>query len=432
MPIIGVDDANCSQQRVAVRSKVGIMSAFMRRRGMRFTLGAMTVGVVAFYIRLFWETRHGLVRRQTSADQVPDLHDAEAWPHISIIVPARNERRNIRRCVMSLLGQAYPNFDVIVVDDGSTDGTADILAEMQRGPGGQRLTTIGAGSLPQGWVGKPHAMAIGASVAKGEWLLFTDADTSHRPGALAFAVNQGLRRDADIVSLLTRQEIVDPANHIIMPIVVMGIASQYPASQVGDPSRATAIANGQFLLMRRTTYDAVGGYDSPELRASVVDDRDMAAAVKRRGGTIALLDGRDQVSVCMYRSFSEAWNGWSKNAYAGSRGGMPFFLLMTLALPLGTVLPFVIWLVGLVSRQRALLLAGSIQVATIMAYRWLLDEEMEQPRGWGWTHPIGGGIMTALLWNAIRRRLLGHGVEWSGRTYEAEQVHFDAPTPVQR
>ncbi len=391
------------------------MSSSSSRRKGNGLLWALTAGVAGFYLTQLWQIRRGMfIARHPQREAVIE----EPLPHVSIVVPARNERRNIRRCVISLLAQDYPDFDVIVVDDGSTDGTADILAELQHGPGGQRLSVVRAGKLPRGWAGKPHAMAIGASLARGEWLLFTDADTMHHRGALAWAMREGLRRDADLVSLLSRMEMVDPANHIIMPIVMMGISAQYAPDQIADPRSPIALANGQYILISRAMYDQVGGYSGPHLRGSLVDDRDMAAEVKRHGGVLALLDGRDHVDVCMYRSLGEAWKGWSKNAYTGSRGGLPAFVVMTLGLPVITVLPFVLWLTGICARRAVLALAGTIQIASIFAYRASVDHHLRHSRLWGFTHPIGGAIFTALLGNALRRKLTRRGVTWSGRSYD--------------
>lgn len=402
------------------------MIARLRRQGLAAFLWTCTLGIVAFYLRLIWEL--ALAARQLRRGANASLTLGAPQPHVTIIVPARNEARNIRRCVASLLGQSYPHFDVIVVDDGSTDATPTILRALRQGPGGERLRVVRAGDLPAGWVGKPHAMAVGAELATGKWLLFTDADTLHRPDALAWAMREAARRGADLLSALTQMEFADTSSHFIMPTVVMGITAQYPPAQVANPQRATAIANGQFLLISRAMYDQVGGYGGTALRDSVVDDRDMAAAVKRAHGRVVLLDGRDHVSVCMYRSFGEAWRGWSKNAYTGSRGGPLLFALMALALPFGTIFPFVLAAVGLISRRKQLALAGGTQVAAIMAYRWLTDRQLRHSRWWGWGHPVGGAIFTGLLWQVAWRQLTGRGVEWSGRRYQVRQAGFQKPT----
>lgn len=404
------------------------MAARPWRRLFTAFLWLSTLGTVGFYLRMIWVTMRGLfISTRNDTHHIPLTSDT---PPVTIIVPARNEERNIRRCVASLLGQTYSNYDVIVVDDGSTDATGRILSELQHGPGGEKLSVIHVDHLPSGWAGKPHALATGIAAARGEWVLFTDADTMHRPGALAFAIQEAQRHRADLVSLLTQQEFADVSGHIIMPVVMMGISAQYPPTQVANPENEAAIANGQFLLIRRAAYDAVGGYDSPAMRQSVVDDRDLAAAVKRSGGRVVLLDGRDHVSVLMYRSLPEAWRGWSKNAYAGSRGGPVLFALFALSLPFGTIVPFILALVGIFSRRRAIALAGIAQTASILAYRWLVDGQLHHSRLWGWTHPAGGAIMTGLLWRVAWRQLTGRGVEWSGRTYQVEQgvpeIHLQA------
>ncbi len=403
------------------------MLACLRRHRTNALLGGLTAGVVLFYIRQIWETWQGLrVARRQSNEALANKPAHSKTPHVTIVLPARNEARNIRRCVVSLLAQSYANVDIIVVDDGSTDATPQILAELQQQY--PRLIVVQSEDLPPGWAGKPHALATGAAYAsryfgdeEESWLLFTDADTMHRPGALAWAVGEGERFHADLLSVLTQQEYADRWNHIILPVVFMGITAQYPPARVANPRRHLAIANGQYLLIRRTVYDRIGGFASPALRGTVLDDRDLAAIVKASGGTVTLLDGRDMVSVCMYRSLAEAWRGWGKNAYAGSRGGPLFFALMALGLPIGTVLPYVLTLIGLVSRKRALLLAGSAQVAAIMAYRWQLDRQLGHARLWGWTHPVGSAVLTALLGRVAWRQATRRGVEWSGRTYLVRQ-----------
>jgi chlorobactene glucosyltransferase len=199
----------------------------MARRLWRLFLWMSTLGIIGFYGRQIWEMWLG-VRRVQGVQSSAAITLATTQPHVTIIVPARNEARNIRRCVASLLGQAYPHYDVVVVDDGSTDATSAILAEMQRGTSGARLHVVSAGALPSGWAGKPHAMSVGAAHARGEWLLFTDADTLHRPDALTWAMREATARHADLFSLVSQMEYPDASSHIVLPVVVMGITAQYP------------------------------------------------------------------------------------------------------------------------------------------------------------------------------------------------------------
>jgi chlorobactene glucosyltransferase len=348
-----------------------------------------------------------------------DVPSPDTWPLVSIIVPARNEERNIRDCVESLLAQDFPCIEVLVVDDGSTDTTPAILRELSgTHPAADRLRVLRVESLPPGWVGKPHAMHTGATAARGEWLLFTDADTRHAPGALRAAVRHALARGDDLLSLGTQQDVPDVWGRVVMPFAYMGIALQYPVRLVNDPRSPVAIANGQYLLIRRAFYDRVGGYAAPELRATVLDDRDLAQVVKRAGGRLELADGRELVRTRMYHTLREQWEGWSKNAYAGSRGGLPFYLLMLAGLPATSILPFVLLLSGLLRRNRRRLLTGAVATGAIAAYRTALNREQGIAWRYVWTHPLAAAIFWAILVRSFWRVRTGRGVTWRDRTYQ--------------
>lgn len=342
-----------------------------------------------------------------------------AAPRVSVIVPARNEQRDIWGCVASLLAQDYANLEVIVVDDASTDATPRLLDELCAIPAAQggRLRALHVATLPDGWTGKPHALHIGATAASGEWLLFTDADTRHTPTALRVAVARAERDSVDLFSIITGQALPDFWNRAITPIAAMGISAMYPLGKVNDPRSRIALANGQFLLIRRAMYDAVGGYASPTLRATLLDDRDLAQTVKRAGGRLELLDGHTLVHTRMYRSLREAWAGWGKNAALGSRGGVVFFPLLILGLLLIGVGPFALAFVGLAWRRPALALAGGATVAAALAYRAPTDRSLGIPARYAWTHPLGAAIFTGILARSYWRRLSGKSVPWRGRSY---------------
>jgi chlorobactene glucosyltransferase len=382
-------------------------------------------GVATFYAALAWRTRGGGQRPVMAEPECASTGAANGgsatgdWPKVTIVVPARNEERNIRECVNSLLAQDYPHFSVIVVDDASEDSTADILLEMQHThPNGARLEVVRVEQLPEGWAGKPHALHIGAVMADGEWLLFTDADTRHEPGALRLAVARALADGDDLLSLGATQELPDFWGRVLMPLAYMGIAMQYPPRKVNDPKSPVAIANGQYILLRRAIYRRIGGYAHPALRATVLDDRDLAAAVKRAGGRLELVDGRALVRTRMYHGLGEHWEGWSKNAYAGSRGSGLFYLLMIAGLPLTCVVPFVLPLVGLLARRPRVTLAGSVAAGAVVAYRAQLNRELGVPLRYVWTHPLGALVFTGILARSFWRVRSGRGVRWRGRIYQ--------------
>jgi chlorobactene glucosyltransferase len=390
-----------------------------RRSGRRLLWG-YAAAATAFYAAVWLRTRTGEDRAGGAEGRPQAREEKHPLPSVSIVVPARNEERNIRDCVESLLAQDYPNYRVIVVDDQSTDQTSEILDVTRRThPSGSLLTVLRASELPPGWAGKPHALHLGASSSTGEWLLFTDADTRHAPGALRYAVERTLRDGADLLSLATTQDLPDLWGRVLMPMAFMGISMMYPSRRVNDPGSSVAIANGQYILIRRSVYDYVGGYDSARLRASIVDDRDLAREVKRSGGRLEVVDGRGLVRTRMYRSLPEHWDGWTKNAYVGSRGGPAFYILMLVGLPLSCILPFALLFGGALARRRDWLLAGALPSAAALIYRRWLDRRLGVPARYAWTHPLAAAVFTGILARSCWRVITGRGVEWRGRTIRA-------------
>jgi len=377
--------------------------------------------VISFYIILFLRTapegKKGAKTKPTC-----DSSASRVGRSVSIIVPARNEERNIRCCVTSLLEQDYDDYEVIVVDDGSTDATVAILDEIaQTHPHSDRLWVLHLRNLPEGWAGKTHALHAGVQEATGDWLLFTDADTWHAPNALRSSITRAINEGIDLFSLATNQDLPDFWNRVMMPLAYIGISMQYPLKLVNDPSSPVAVANGQYLLIRRAIYDAVGGYARPELRDTLLDDRDLAQVVKRSGFRIRLEDGRDLVHVHMYEGLGEIWRGWRKNAYLGSRGGLPFMLLMLIGLPMMMIVPFLLPLLGRFIKggitSRELNVAASFELLPLLTYRILVNGWFRVPWYYVFTHPLGVALFEGILAQSAWRVLMRKGVDWRGRTY---------------
>ena len=351
-------------------------------------------------------------------------------PLVSIIVPARNEEHNIGRCVTSLLEQDYGQYEVIVVDDGSTDGTAHILDELAKThPNGARLYVLRLRDLPAGWAGKPHAIHRGAQEARGEWLLFTDADTWHAPDALRSSLTQALQERVDMFTLGSQQELPKFWNKVMMPMAYLGISMQYPPRLVNDPSSKVAVANGQYILIRRAVYDAIGGYERPDLRGTLLDDRDLARIIKQEGYRLHFVDGRDLVHVYMYRTLRDEWRGWRKNAYLGSRGGLPFVLLEILGLPQLTIVPFILPLLAALTWRRTrgrigmaeVSVATGLEMVALLTYRFWLNRQLNVPWYYAFTQPLAGAIFEGILAESTWRILTRRGVDWSGRVYNGSR-----------
>jgi glycosyltransferase involved in cell wall biosynthesis len=234
---------------------------------------------------------------------------------VSIIVPARNEEASLSPCLESLVsqslgGQTGVDFEIIVVDDHSTDRTREIAASFAAAdPNKVRL--IEAGALPDGWTGKNNAVITGARAARGEWLLFTDADTVHLPGSLARALKEAQENNADLLSYSPEQIAVTFWEMAVLPVVFAELARQYPPSKVSDPNSPEAAANGQYILVKRKAYDAVGGHAA--IAGSILEDVALARAVKASGRRIHFRYAADAVRTRMYRNFRQLRDGWTKN-----------------------------------------------------------------------------------------------------------------------
>jgi glycosyltransferase involved in cell wall biosynthesis len=234
----------------------------------------------------------------------PQSGEGSAAPLVSVVVPARNEEASLAVCLESLLQQVGVDLEVIVVDDSSADGTRAIAEAFP-------VRVVPSGPLPQGWTGKCNAVATGVRHARGLWLLFTDADTVHRPGSLLRALREAEEHQAALLSYSPAQEVRGFWEKAIMPVVFAELASTYRPAQVNDPASGVAAANGQYLLIRRDVYDGVGGHAA--IRSSLLEDVELARLVKRAGHRLRFRTAGEAVSARMYRSFAQMREGWTKN-----------------------------------------------------------------------------------------------------------------------
>jgi glycosyltransferase involved in cell wall biosynthesis len=237
--------------------------------------------------------------------QSQSILSAENNPVVSVIVPARNEEACLGRCLESLVAQEGNSFEVIVVDDASSDRTGEIARSFSE------ITVISAPPLPENWTGKNNAMAAGARIARGKWLLFTDADTFHKSGSLARAVAEAEEHGAALLSYSPEQEVHGFLQRAVMPVIFAELAATYPPSKVNDPSSSVAAANGQYLMISREAYDAVGGHT--KIARDLLEDVAMARLVKSSGRKIFFRYGGDAVQTRMYRSWPQMKEGWTKN-----------------------------------------------------------------------------------------------------------------------
>jgi chlorobactene glucosyltransferase len=337
-------------------------------------------------------------------------------PSLSIIVPARNEERHIERCVRSLLATRHPDFEVIAVDDQSTDATRAILDRVARTE--PRLTVIAGAPLPAAWVGKPWALMQGACAARGSWLLFTDADTEHEPLAAVSATQCALDRGYDVISLLPDQETVGVMERLFLPtilfVILLGIGA---LDDINDPQkRDTAIFNGQYILASRRAYEAIGGHAA--VRGEIAEDLELARLFKRDGRFRTFLAGSGAlVRTRMYRSFGEIWNGFVKNFAIGARGrpaaAIAGVTLLACVSPLSPILLVAL----LVQRAWIAATALALAIALVLATAESGMRAMRFRAGSGWALPLGLALTLAIFPTSLVLTFGGRGVEWRGRRY---------------
>ena len=260
---------------------------------------------------------------------------------LSVIVPARNEADVLRPCLESLLAQSEPGFaiaedwELLLVDDGSTDATRSIALDLAH------VTVLDPEPLNPGWTGKANAVWTAAGKSKGDWLLFTDADTIHTPGNLQRAMHEAQHAGVAMLSYSPRQVATGFWQRALMPLIFSELALTYPPDKVSDPSSRVAAANGQFLMVERAAYFKVGGHAA--VAGSLLEDVDLAVLLKRRKFPIRFRYAPEALSARMYRSFGAMMQGWTKNLARLFPSPLMMAVWRALDLPLLVGVPLLIW-----------------------------------------------------------------------------------------
>ncbi|MBN2798143.1 MAG: glycosyltransferase [Deltaproteobacteria bacterium] len=329
---------------------------------------------------------------------------------VSVVVPARNEVRNIEGVVRSVLAQDHQELELVVLDAGSTDGTLEVLRAI-RDP---RLVVVEGGGepLPEGWLGKPWACQRAAQRATGDWLLFVDADVRLAPEAVSRAVAYAQRAELGLMSGLGTVVNFTLAERVLQPAVTGLIIAGNDLREVNDPSRRDkALANGQFMLFSREGYLALGGHEA--VRANVLDDVGMALAAKAAGVPFHLVFMRELFSVRMYESGAEVWAGWRKNLFAGVGRSWPRLLAVELGLLAFVVGPYAVLLSGLVEPLWGALALPAVLL--IQGTRWVLDGVFHLNRWTGlWSHAVGYALVMVLMVDSAVSSVTGTA-KWKGR-----------------
>ncbi|QDU78398.1 4,4'-diaponeurosporenoate glycosyltransferase [Polystyrenella longa] len=292
------------------------------------------LGVYGFLI-LITLSRHFVCSYQQRFLRVLKLSDAQVAPNraplVSILVPAKDEADKIAACLDSLCNLNYPAYEVLVIDDRSDDNTAEIV----RGYGEEysHLRLIQIEDLPAGWTGKTHALQYGQKFARGEWLLFVDADTTHHPDTLSITLHDAIEHELDMLTALPTLKCHSFWEKVIQPYASTCLIILFPLSKANNHTdRDGAWGNGQFILINRKAYDEIGQHRS--VRDKFVEDIALARRVRQQGLRLNIVSAAQLFSVRMYSSFEEITRGWSRIFYSATdcKPGKLFALMIFIGL----------------------------------------------------------------------------------------------------
>ncbi len=341
-------------------------------------------------------------------------------PSVSAIIPAKDEEATLADCLASVRAQAYPDLEILVVDDRSTDRTAAIArAVAAEDP---RVRLIAIEHLPPGWTGKTHALHVAAGQARGDWFWFLDADTRHEPDSLAIVLEYARARDAAMASLLPEMRCESFWERVVQPLAGIVLIQNYPLFWANDPKRKLAFANGQYILIRRDAYRAAGGHEA--VRDKFVEDIYLAKQVKQAGFSSRTAIAHGIGSTRMYTSLPQLVRGWSRILY-DALGRNPWLILAqaldplffsqtahlalvaaALLLALGVAWPFSAWLLGLS-------VAHHVLAYTCLRRLYVLSVPRTRHVAW---YPLAGLVLDVILFRAFRMCLTGR-VTWRGTSY---------------
>jgi hypothetical protein len=357
-------------------------------------------------------------RRVPRLAELPPLGPGSSAPAVSIVVPARNEARGIAAAVGSMLAQDYPDFEVIVIDDRSTDGTraaVDVLPD----PAG-RLRVLEVVELPEGWLGKNHANALGAAAARGEWLLFTDADVRFEPLTLRRALGGALAHGWDHLTAAPWARL--PGAVLSQFALYFGLLfSLYARPWAAQDPRSRAHAGiGAFNLVRRGAYEAIGGHAALRLRPD--DDLKLGKLLKRAAFRQMFANGRGAIEVEWYSSWGEVREGLMKNLFAGSGYSVP----VTVAGSLAQLVVLAGPPLGVLFADGAARGFSALACLLLLWQGWASAPSLGTRRWAGVLLPLFGVFGSYLMWRSMILALSRGAIEWRGRRYPLDQLRRDS------
>lgn len=388
----------------------------------KILLSSAGVVAVGWIIRAFMVELG--VRQRIILTPDSQVEALDELPRISVIVAAKDEEANIESCVRSLLDQDYANYEVIIVDDRSTDRTPQILHKLEQ-QAGQRLKVIRIDKLPRGWCGKANAMRVGVEAASGDWFCFSDADcrqTSRR--SLSVTLADALRNKTDLLTVTPVLDVDTLWDKLTQPVCVEALVVWHQPRQVNDPHHSAAYANGAFMLMSRTCLEAIGGYE--RVRSDVNEDIQIARAVKSAGFNLRMVENEGLYRTRMYRRVSDAWRGWSR--IFGCLDSTWKLGVTLFSIVVSTLFPWAMLLLCLIQMRTAAIaeqplwqsLAAAwgtvLIIHQLTSYRFYRTQPLHQL--WSLTYGLGALATAGMLINSLSMRFGLTKTSWRGTVYQ--------------
>ncbi|GAC1446667.1 MAG: glycosyltransferase family 2 protein [Pyrinomonadaceae bacterium] len=362
-------------------------------------------------------------RGMRDADELAPLASDELKtsdaPFVSIIVPARNEaHRSLEQSFHSMLVQDYGAFEVVAVNDCSTDATGEILRAIEKTDA--RVRVIDGTETPGGWLGKPHALNQALDAARGDWVLATDADMIFARSAVRTAMQHVLENHYEALTLLPHVDCLSFWERVFLPVFGWFMLVAAPLERANDPRCKESLGIGGFFLLRRDVLESVGGYAA--VRADVTEDLRLAELLKRQGAAIHVKFAQQLIGTRMQTNLREIWEGFSKNLYAGTRFSLARTIAGSVGVMLFAVAPIFVAVIcaalslsGMISQAKQFILPCLLIWFTQILTFAVINRRWQVPARYAFAVPTGHALFVAILLNSAVRIITGGGVTWKGR-----------------
>jgi chlorobactene glucosyltransferase len=370
-------------------------------------------GIILFVLANF--LLNNIFFKDTSKFKLPQ-NILDKQPLISVLIPARNEGKNIKRCLLSLIRQDYSRIEILVLDDNSTDNTAEVVEELSKKD--KRIQLYHGKELKKGWMGKNYACHQLSEYARGEYFIFTDADTLHFPDSISSSLASLIRYDLDALSVFAKQIMVTMHERMMVPFGNYMILCFMPLYLIRKAkSTLFSVAIGQFMLFKREVYEKIGGHKS--VKKEVLEDIKISRQVKKYGYKFMIFDGRNNLYCRMYRNFRGVVSGYSKVLFAAFDYKLHIISVAVLVVMAVFLFPFLMLPLGIIyDWPVAMLKIIALQVVIILITKLILSLRFKCKAVDILLHPFSIIYLILIAINSILSTIIGVGVNWKGRIYD--------------